>query len=79
MLRACILNFGGSWEEHLPLVEFVYNNSFQSSTDMEPYETLYGKACRSPLCWVETGEITVVRQYVDNSTRETLLLGPELI
>jgi hypothetical protein len=55
MLRACALNFGGSWEEHLPLAEFSYNNSYQSSIKMAPYEALYGRKCRSPICWYEVG------------------------
>jgi hypothetical protein len=56
MLRACALNFGGSWDEHLPLAEFSYNNSYQSSIKMAPYEALYGRKCRSPICWYEIGE-----------------------
>ncbi|KAK1662686.1 hypothetical protein QYE76_050845 [Lolium multiflorum] len=51
MLRACALDFGGSWEEHLPLAEFSYNNSYQSSIKMAPFEALYGRKCRSPICW----------------------------
>ena len=56
MLRACALNFGDSWEDHLPLAEFSYNNSYQSSIKMAPFEALYGRKCRSPICWFETGE-----------------------
>jgi hypothetical protein len=55
MLRACALNFGGSWEEHLPLAEFSYNNSYQSSIKMAPYEALYRRKCRSQICWYEAG------------------------
>ena len=55
MLRACALNFGGSWDEHLPLAEFSYNNSYQSSIKAAPYEVLYGRKCRSPICWYEVG------------------------
>ena len=51
MLRACIFDFGGSWEDHLHLVEFSYNNSFQASIKMAPYEALYGRKCRSPVYW----------------------------
>ncbi|GFS28968.1 hypothetical protein Acr_00g0004810 [Actinidia rufa] len=65
MLRACVLDFRGSWEDHLSLVEFAYNNSYQSSIEMAPYEALYGRPCRSPVCWTELGEATVV--------------GPELV
>ena len=51
MLRACVLDLKGSWEEHLPLVEITYNNSYQASIQMAPYEALYGRPCRSPVCW----------------------------
>ena len=50
LLRCCTLDFGGSWSEHLSLVEFSYNNSYQASIGMAPYEALYGRPCRSPLC-----------------------------
>ena len=59
MLRACILDLKGSWEEHLPLVEFAYNNSYQTSIQMAPYEALYGRSCRSPICWTEVGESSI--------------------
>ena len=49
MLRACVLDLKGSWEEHLPLVEFAYNNSYQASIQMAPYEALYGRPFRSPI------------------------------
>ena len=51
MLRSCVINFEGSWDRHIPLVEFVYNNSFQSSIGMTPYEALYERKCRTPMCW----------------------------
>ena len=56
MLRACVLDFKGYWLKHLPLVEFAYNNSFQASIGMAPYEVLYGRKCRTPICWDEVGE-----------------------
>uniref|UniRef100_A0A1J3GIM6 RNA-directed DNA polymerase n=1 Tax=Noccaea caerulescens TaxID=107243 RepID=A0A1J3GIM6_NOCCA len=56
MLRACVLEWGGKWGKYLPLVEFAYNNSFHSSIEMSPYEALYGRPCRTPLCWTEVGE-----------------------
>ena len=59
MLRACVPDYKGSWEEHLPLVEFSYNNSYQASIQMAPYEALYGRPCRSPLCWTEVGESSI--------------------
>ncbi|GJV93135.1 putative reverse transcriptase domain-containing protein [Tanacetum coccineum] len=53
MLRACVLDFGGSWDVHLPLVEFSYNNSYHSSVRCAPFEALYGRKCRSPIMWAE--------------------------
>ena len=50
MLRLCVLDFGSDWEKHLPLVEFSYNNGFQSSIGMAPFEALHGRKCRSPIC-----------------------------
>ena len=58
MLRACFLYLKGNWEERFPLVEFAYNNSYQASIQMAPYEALYGRPCRSPVCWTEVGERT---------------------
>ncbi|CAL1361076.1 unnamed protein product [Linum trigynum] len=55
MLRACVLDFQGSWDEHLPLIEFAYNNQYHSSIGMAPYEALYGRKCRSPVWWDEEG------------------------
>ena len=59
MLRACVLDLKGSWEEHLPLIEFAYNNSYQASIQMAPYEAFYGRPCRSPICWTEVGESSI--------------------
>ncbi|KAD3640528.1 hypothetical protein E3N88_29751 [Mikania micrantha] len=56
MLRACIIDFGGSWDDHLPLMEFSYNNSYHSSIGMPPYEALYGRRCRTPVCRGEVGQ-----------------------
>ncbi|KAI3735922.1 hypothetical protein L6452_15448 [Arctium lappa] len=56
MLRSCVIDFGGSWDSHLPLVEFAYNNSYHSSIGMAPFEALYGRKCRTPVCWLEAGE-----------------------
>ena len=65
MIRSCIIDFKGSWDKHLPFVEFAYKNSFHSSISMAPYEALYGRRCRSPIGWFKVGEPS--------------LLGPELI
>ena len=50
MLRSCVIDYEGSWDRHIPLVELVYNNSFQSSIRMTPYEALSGRKCRKQLC-----------------------------
>nr|GEV48780.1 hypothetical protein [Tanacetum cinerariifolium] len=64
MLRACVMDFGGSWDTHLPLVEFSYNNIYHTSTKCTPFETLYRWKCRSPMIWTEV--------------EESQLIGPEL-
>ena len=51
-----MLEFGGGWEEHLSLVEFAYNNSYQATVGMAPYDALYGRKCRTPVCWEEVGD-----------------------
>ncbi|GJX56325.1 putative reverse transcriptase domain-containing protein [Tanacetum coccineum] len=56
MLRACVIDFGGSWNIHLPLAEFSYNNSYHSSIRCAPFEALYGRKCRSPVLWAEIGD-----------------------
>ena len=56
MLRACVISFGMKWEECLPYAEFSYNNSYQASLQAAPFEVLYGRKCRTPLNWSETGE-----------------------
>ena len=56
MLRACVISFPQKWDECLKLVEFSYNNSYQESIWMAPFEALYGKKCRTPLNWVEVGD-----------------------
>jgi hypothetical protein len=56
MLRACALQYGRSWDKSLSYAEFSYNNSYQESLKMAPFEMLYGRRCRTPLFWSETGE-----------------------
>ncbi|GJW61733.1 putative reverse transcriptase domain-containing protein, partial [Tanacetum coccineum] len=60
MLRACVTEFGGSWDVHLPLAEFSYNNSYHSSIRCDPFEALYGRKCRSPVLWAEIGESRLI-------------------
>ncbi|GKA62091.1 putative reverse transcriptase domain-containing protein [Tanacetum coccineum] len=54
MLRACVIDFWKGWDRHLPLVEFSYNNSYHTSIKAAPFEALYGRKCRSPVCWAES-------------------------
>ena len=70
MLRACVLDLKGSWEEQLPLVEFAYNNSYQASIQMEPYEALYVRPCRSLICWIEVGESSITDPNLIRDTSE---------
>ncbi|GJZ59200.1 putative reverse transcriptase domain-containing protein [Tanacetum coccineum] len=65
MLRSCVIDFGSSWDVHLPLAEFSYNNSYHTSIRCALFEALYGRKCRSPVLWAEI--------------REGSLIGPELV
>ncbi|KAJ9557088.1 hypothetical protein OSB04_011702 [Centaurea solstitialis] len=77
MLRACVLEFGGSWDDHLPLVEFSYNNSYHASIQCAPYEALYGRKCRSPLNWLEVGENRLFRPDVVQETTDKIKMVQE--
>lgn len=61
MLRACVIEFKGNWDTHLPLIEFSYNNSYHTSIQFAPYEALYGRKCSSPLCWTEIRDTKLTR------------------
>ena len=74
MLRAYVLDHKGSWEEQLPLVEFAHINSYQASIRMAPYEALYGRSSRSPLCWTEVGESSVTGPDLIRDTSEKVSL-----
>ena len=56
MLRACVLTCGKDWEKSLSFIEFSYNNGYQASLKMSPFEALYGRRCQTPLMWSEDGE-----------------------
>ena len=60
MLRGCVLDFPRSWDRYISLMEFAYNNSYQSSIGMAPYEALYGRKCRTPVCWTKLNEHKVI-------------------
>lgn len=72
MLRACVIDFQGSWEGHLPLIEFAYNNSYHSTIGMAPYEALYGRPCRSPICWAESEDALLLGPYLVRETAEVV-------
>ncbi|KAL8249710.1 hypothetical protein R6Q59_006578 [Mikania micrantha] len=73
MLRACVIDFGSSWETHLPLVEFSYNNSNHTSIQAAPFEELYGHKRRSPICWVEFGESQLTGPELVHETNEKIV------
>ena len=74
-LRACVIDFEKSWDTNLPLIEFSYNNSYHTSIKAAPFEALYGRKCRSPLCWAEVGDTQLAKSRVPDSA----LTGPEII
>ena len=74
MLRACVLDHKGSWEEHSPLVEFAHNNSYQVSIQMTPYEALYGRPCKSSIRWTEVGESSITSPDLIRDTSEKVSL-----
>lgn len=79
MLRACVMDWEGSQKEHLLLIEFVYNNSYQVNIQMALYQALYSRPCRSALYWMEVGESRVIRKVTDIETGEVVVLGLEML
>jgi hypothetical protein len=74
MLRACVLSYGSKWEDCLPFAKFSYNNSYQASLQMAPFEALYGRKCRTPLNWSKTGENQVFGPDVIKEAKEQVQL-----
>ncbi len=74
MLRACAMDMKGNWDDHLPLIEFAYNNSYHSSIQMASYEALYGRKCRSPICWEEVSERKLLGPKLVQMTTEKIKL-----
>nr|GEZ93452.1 putative reverse transcriptase domain-containing protein [Tanacetum cinerariifolium] len=72
MLRACAIDFGKCWVNNLPLVEFSYNNSYHASIKAAPFEALYGRKCRSPVCWTEVGEAQIICLELIQETTEKI-------
>ena len=79
MLRSCVIDYEGSRDRHISLVEFVYNNSFQSSIGMAPYEGLYGRKCRTPLCWTELSEKKVIGPDLIQETEEKVKMIRDIL
>ncbi|GKA92944.1 putative reverse transcriptase domain-containing protein [Tanacetum coccineum] len=79
MLRACVIDFGGSWDVHLPLAEFSYNNSYHTSILCAPFEALYGRKCRSTVLWAEIGEGSLIGpELVQETTDKVVVIKEKL-
>ncbi|GKC21932.1 putative reverse transcriptase domain-containing protein [Tanacetum coccineum] len=75
MLRACVIDFGGSWNIHLSLAEFSYSNSYHSSIRCAPFEALYGRKCRSPVLWTEIGDSGLIgSELVQETTNKVVVI-----
>ncbi|XP_070015123.1 uncharacterized protein [Nicotiana sylvestris] len=70
MLRACVLDFNGSWDDHFPLIEFAYKNNFHSSIQMVPFEALHSRRCRYLIGWFEIGEAELIGPDLMHQARE---------
>nr|GFB28612.1 putative reverse transcriptase domain-containing protein [Tanacetum cinerariifolium] len=73
MLCACAINFEKGWVNHLPLVEFSYNNSYHATIKAAPFEALYGRKCRSPVCWTEVGEAQILSPELIQETTKKIV------
>lgn len=73
MLRACVIDFGNGWANHLPLIEFSYNNSYHSSIKAAPFEALYGRKCRSLVYWAEVGDVQCTGPEMVQETTEKII------
>nr|GEZ46260.1 putative reverse transcriptase domain-containing protein [Tanacetum cinerariifolium] len=73
MLRACVIDFGNGWDKHLPLAEFSYNNSYHASIKAAPFEALYGRKCRSPVCWSGVGDAQLTGLELIRETTEMIV------
>nr|GEX36913.1 putative reverse transcriptase domain-containing protein [Tanacetum cinerariifolium] len=79
MLRACVIDLKKSWDRHLPLVEFSYNNSYHTRIKAAPFEALYGRKCRSPVCWVEVGDAQLTGpEIIHEITKKIIQIKNEL-
>nr|GEU33522.1 reverse transcriptase domain-containing protein [Tanacetum cinerariifolium] len=73
MLHACVIDFGKGWDRHLPLVKFLYNNSYHMNIKAAPSEVLYGRKCRSTVCWVEAGDAQLTGPKIIHETTEKII------
>ncbi|GJT86714.1 putative reverse transcriptase domain-containing protein [Tanacetum coccineum] len=73
MLRACVIDFGSGWDKHLPLAEFSYNNNYHASIKAAPFEALYERKCRSPICWSEVGDVQLTRPEMIRETTKMIV------
>nr|GEZ42398.1 putative reverse transcriptase domain-containing protein [Tanacetum cinerariifolium] len=73
MLHACVLDFGKVWDRHLPLAEFLYNNSYHTSIKAALFEALYGCKCRLPICWAEVGDSQLTGPEIIHETTEKII------
>ncbi|GKB13829.1 putative reverse transcriptase domain-containing protein [Tanacetum coccineum] len=73
MLRACVIDFRKGWDRHLPLVEFSYNNSYHASIKATQFEALYGRKCKSPVCWAEVGDVQLTGPEIIHETTEKIM------
>ncbi|GJT57386.1 putative reverse transcriptase domain-containing protein [Tanacetum coccineum] len=73
MLRACVIDFEKGWVNHLSLVEFSYNNSYHASIKATSFEALYGRKCRSPVCWAEVGQVQLTGPELVQETTEKII------
>ena len=79
MLRACALDFEGSWIDNLSLIEFSYNNSYHASIGVAPYELLYGRKCRTPLCWNDISETVVLgSDFIEKSMDQVRIIQQKM-
>ena len=72
-MRACVLDFGGNWDDHLHLIEFSYNNSYHASINMAPFKALYGRKCRSPVAWADFGDGHLIGPEIIEETAERVI------
>nr|GEZ95289.1 reverse transcriptase domain-containing protein [Tanacetum cinerariifolium] len=73
MLRACVIDFEKGWDRHSPLIEFSYNNRYHASIKAAPFEALYGRKCRSPVCWAKVGDVQLTGPEIIHETTKNIV------